>query len=84
MKPRSSKTQLQELFAHGGFELCKWKVSEAAILSALPSHLLDRQPCQEITDANAFAKALGVEWNADLDSFCPVVNTFLSKEVLTT
>ena len=61
--------QLQELFAEGGFMLCKWKTSILATLKHVSPHLLDEQSTHEIVDTNNFAKVLGKEWNAELDYF---------------
>ena len=74
------QSQLQEHFAHGGF---LWKSSEPVVLRNIPLHMLDQQPCQAITHANAFAMVVGVELNAYLDCFCLMMSSFLSLKTLT-
>ena len=76
------QSQLQELFDRGGFVLQKWKASNPAILKHSRHKLLDQQSQQDITHADTFNKVLGMEWNANLDSFHPIMLSFSSEGVL--
>ena len=80
---RDLQRQLQELFAQKGFVLHKWKTSAPAALNHVPPHLLDEQTTDEIIDANNFMKVLGVEWNAELDCFRPMIDYLSSIKMLT-
>ena len=75
--------ELQSLFGHGGFLLCKWKSSEPTALQHLCSDLLDTQSSQMIQDPDGFAKALGIEWSTSLDSFRLTVSEFPRLEMVT-
>ena len=75
--------QLQGLFARGGFLLRKWRSSDPAALHHLPPDLLDPQLSQTIHESEGFAKALGVEWSASLDSFRLTVAKFPHLELIT-
>ena len=61
--------QLQELFAEGGFLLRTRKSNEPAALRHFPLDLVEHQPSQELPVVDQFMKVLGLEWNAELDSF---------------
>ena len=63
------QSELQQLFALGGFILHKWKSSELSILTDVPSHLLDQQATREIVCMDNFTKVLGVEWDSISDIF---------------
>ena len=59
--------------------LWMWKMSEPAVLEHIPP----QQPAQEITTTSSFTKVLGIEWNATLDWFLPLLSTFTPLEILT-
>ena len=68
---------LPELFLLGGFELKKWKSSEAAGTSSIPSSLVDPHHEMEITHVSGFTKVLGVEWIPCKDAFRPMVSSMV-------
>lgn len=62
--------QLQNLFAEGGFLLCKWLSSESAVLQGLPEELKDPHSMLiQFDDNTTYTKTLGIEWNANSDYF---------------
>ena len=63
--------------------LHKWKSSESAVAEHIPAHLLDKKISQEITCTYSFTKFLGTEWDADTDTFCPMISSPLSEGALT-
>ena len=75
--------ELQDLFDQGGFTLKKWKSSENDMLSHISLNMIDPQTKQEIGYDNGFAKVLGVEWKATMDSFRPVISMPASRDSLT-
>ena len=75
--------ELQELFALGGFVLHKWKTSEPAVTKHIPSHLLDKRSSREIPCTYTFTKVLGVEWDTNSDTFCPMISSPSPEEMLT-
>ena len=75
--------QLQELFQSGGFLLRKWKCSDTQVLNHLPAHLLDSLDSQSIPGSEGFAKALGLEWNLQLDCFRIAPSDFTLTSVIT-
>ena len=77
------RNEIQELFDQGGFNLRKWKSSEQRVLDQIPLQLRDSQTKQEITCDREFTKVLGVEWNATVDSFRPVITSLPVRETLT-
>ena len=77
------REELQRLFDEGGFHLRKWKSSEQEVLNSIPLQLRDGQLKQEIDYDNEFTKVLGVEWNASLDSFRPVISSLPVRKELT-
>ena len=83
MRLWNSKKQLQELFAQEGFVLRKWKTSVPAALKHVSPHLLDEQATYEIVHNNNFVKVLGIEWNAELDCFRPMIGSLSPVEMLT-
>ena len=68
------REELQELFNQGGINLRKWKSNEQEILDSIPLQMRDVRLKQEIAYNKEFMKVLGVEWNAAVDSFCPVTS----------
>ena len=76
------RAEMQELFQLGRFVLRKWKLSEPAVLAQIPRELVDSQSTQSI-DIDQFTKVLGMEWNATLDTFRPVVSSLKQVETLT-
>ena len=77
------REEIQELFDQGGFNLRKWKTNEKRVLDHIPSQLRDSQTKQEFTYDREFTKVLGVEWNAAVDSFRPVITSLPVRETLT-
>ena len=77
------RKELQELFTLGGFVLHKWKSSESVVADHIPSHLLDKKTSWEITCTHAYTKVLGVGWEVDSDTFCPMVSSLSSEKALT-
>ena len=75
--------ELQELFARGGFLLCKWRSSEVAALAHLPSELVESSRCQELPVANEFAKVLRLERSPGQDSFRLTMSNLPSVTILT-
>jgi len=69
------RKELQELFSLGGFTLRKWKSSSAAVARSIPLRFRDEESSQVIQYSDAFTKVLGVEWNANTDTFRPMVPT---------
>ena len=63
------REQLQNLFAEGGFLLCKWLSNEPAVLQGLPEKLKDPHPMLIQFNDNTYTKTLGIEWNANSDHF---------------
>ena len=81
------RAELQELFGLGGFTLRKWKSSDRDVLSSIPEELVDPTTTQEIMLEDDYTKVLGVEWNAIIDCFRPLISlpelqTPLTKRVL--
>ena len=60
----------------------KWKTSEPAIAEHIPSLLLDKKISQEITCTYTFTKVLGVEWDANSNTFCPMISSSLPGRTL--
>ena len=54
--------QLQELFARGGFLLCKWNSSVPSVLQHVPAELRDSQCKHAVPDSSKYTKTLGIEW----------------------
>ena len=77
------QTQLQSLFACGGFLLRKWKASDPDALQQLSPDLLDSPCSQAFHDPEGFAKALGIEWSPNLDCFRLTVSKFPCFEMVT-
>ena len=77
------QTQLQRLFSKAGFLLRKWRSSDPAVLQHLPPELRDDHPSRTLPESDGFSKALGVEWNSDLDCFRLAVTDFPCLDVLT-
>ena len=67
----------------GGFTLRKWKASSADVARSIPVQFRDEEPSQLIQYSEAFTKVLGVEWNADTDTFRPMVPTDYADGKLT-
>ena len=65
--------ELQSLFFAGGFTLRKWRTSDKAVETDIPLHLRDQESTQPITYTEAYARVLGVEWDATTDAFKPLV-----------
>ena len=63
--------------------LHKWKTSVLAALKHVSPHLLDEQAPHQIKDTNNFAKVLGVEWNAELECFQPMIGSLSPVGTLT-
>ena len=63
--------------------LHKRKTSEPAVAEHIPSHLLAKKTSQGITCTYAFTKVLGVEWDPDSDTFCPIISSPSSEGRLT-
>ena len=80
---RELQCQLQELFAQGGFLLRKWKSSDPDAIRHLSPSLLDEEHCQNVSNSDGFAKALGIEWNATMDCFRTAFTDFPEPSVLT-
>ena len=74
---------LQKLFSLGGFTLRKWKASSADVARSIPVQFRDEEPSQLIQYSEAFKRVLGVEWNADTDTFRPMVPTDYADGKLT-
>ena len=72
--------ELQELFASGGFVLHKWKTSEPAVAEDILSHLMVKKNLHEITCTYTFTKVFGVEWDANSDTFCPMISSTSPEE----
>ena len=62
--------------------LNKWKTSEP-VSEHIPSHLLDKKTLQEITCTYAFTIVLGIEWDTNSDTFCPLISSPSSEGTLT-
>ena len=63
------QTQLHELFSCGGFSLHKWNSNNKEVLQSIPEELKDKQVQRTMPESLEYTKALGVEWNTDLDHF---------------
>ena len=74
--------EMQELFELGGFVLRKWKSREPMVFVQIPHELVDSHST-ESSDIDHFTKVFGVEWNATLDTFLPVVTSLKQVEMLT-
>ena len=68
------REELQELFDQGEFNLRMLKFSEQEVLDSIPLRLRDDQLKQEISCNREITKVLCIQWNAALDSFCPVIS----------
>ena len=65
--------QLHRLFLGAAFTLRKWKTNEPNVLAHVTQELKDQKPSQAIEGREAFAKVLGLGWNANLGVFHPMV-----------
>ena len=61
--------QLLDLFAKGGFFLCKWNSSDPHVLCHIKPELQDTQSIHHTPSTDEYTKTLGIEWNASMDHF---------------
>ena len=67
------QTELQHIFDTAGFLLRKWNSNMPIVLAHIPSPLRAQEPRCKLGEEIDFVKVLGLEWNAELDSFRPIV-----------
>ena len=82
------RSQLQSLFAKGGFLLRKWNSSELEVLQSIDSELREQKSSHLISDPDDYAKTLGIGWNSIHDHFCLTVADLppqkrLTKQIIT-
>ena len=60
---------LRALLLRAGFDLKKWRSSSEEVLEAIPTHLQESLPQQEMVDHHAYAypKTLGIAWDSRRD-----------------
>ena len=81
--------QLQCLFNVARFMLSKWISNMPTILEHISTLLRTKELCCKLEEVNNFVKILGIEWNAELDSFFPMIaanlipSRGLTKQTLT-
>ena len=61
--------QLLDLFVKGGFLLRKWNSSDPNVLCHIQPELRDIQSTHDIPNPDEYTKALGIQWNANIDHF---------------
>ena len=70
-------TDLRQILAKGGFNICKWRSSSASVLHSIPTELQEKLHTKEVTNEHHpnQPKALGLEWNSDTDCMSPCISS---------
>ena len=68
-------SNLRNILAKAGFNLCKWRSSSDDVMSFIPTHLQETLPVKEMTESHSpsHPKALGLEWDSRLDLMAPAI-----------
>ena len=78
-----SHHQLLNLFTKGGFLLRKWNSSHPKVLCHIDPELCDVQSTHFIPSPDEYTKALGIQWNGNIDHFRPTVSSLQDTDNMT-
>ena len=70
-------THLRAILQRGGFNLCKWRSSSAAVLQRIPHELQEKLLIKDATtlQPSSQPKALGLEWDSKQDCMSPSIHS---------
>ena len=77
------QSELQELFAQGGFKLHKWNSNHPSVIQHINVECRDVSDSHQIVEVGEKVKTLGLEWKTDTDQFHLTISQSPPRENLT-